>query len=52
MPGSIGTAVPLQIDVKNEKLGVIIALTVKFNVAIESQPAAFIRVVVYVPADV
>ena len=49
--GNNGATVPLQIEVENEKLGIIIVLTVKFNVATESQPAAFTRVAVYVPAE-
>ena len=42
--GNEGAAVPLQIEVGNEKIGVIVALTVKFNVAIESQFTAFVKV--------
>ena len=51
VPGNSGATVPLQIAVGNEKLGVIKVLTVKFKVAIESQPTAFVRVTGYVPAD-
>lgn len=42
---------PLHNEIGNEKLGAIIELTVKFNVAIESHPAAFVRVTGYVPDD-
>ena len=51
VPGNIGGAIPLQIEVGNEKLGIIIVATVKFNVVIESHPAAFTRVITYMPAE-
>ena len=44
MPGNDGAGVPLQIEVANEKLGVIEVLTVKFKVAIESQFTAFVKI--------
>lgn len=39
--GNIGATVPLQREVGNEKVGVTVLLTVRTNVAIESQPAEF-----------
>ena len=50
-PGNVGANVPLHKEVGNENVGVTIGVTVKSNVAIESQPTAFVRITGYVPAD-